>query len=164
MLDQMYASKIIGHTPFGLYSRSAPMYPNQLKMSTKIFNSVCYEIQGDVQVLTWGQKLCSKSILGIFFELQVMKELSDNVEITLPLRNLGEKQRIQFLTSYVIQIIIYDIILHYSIDDHCHQTLCCGVNPQSHNIRQTTLLLLFLCALYRSTLLPFRKLTHLQKS
>ena len=89
-----------------------------------------------------------------------------DIELALPLRNSGEKQARWFPIPCVIQIIIYDNILHYSIDDHRHPTVCSGVNILSHNFKgdNINITITFLNDLYRSTLLPFRMLTHLQKS
>ena len=64
-----------------------------------------------------------------------MKEYSDDINLSLPLRNSGEKQAKWFPIPYVIQIIIYYIILHYSIDDDCHPNVCSGMNILSHNYK-----------------------------
>ena len=58
-----------------------------------------------------------------------------DIELALSLRNSGEKQARWFPIPCVIQIIIYDNILHYSIDDHRHPTVCSGVNILSHNYK-----------------------------
>ena len=71
-------------TPLNIKLFYAPLYSVGPKFGALIINSMCDEIQGDVQVLIRGRKLCSILFEVPFLSFKSMKEYSRRSENSPP--------------------------------------------------------------------------------